>query len=185
MPEDNAGPRSAGGPTDELMTQLYEQLRMLAHARMKDEPAGQTLQPTALVHEAYLRLAGQGWQNRGHFFASAAIAMRRILVERARSRGRLKRGGGQAKAALEMDSLTAQDSGAESLDLLALDDALMKLEQSDGRKAQVVTLRYFAGLSVEETAEALAISPATVKADWAFAKAWLHREMQQESTKPT
>ena len=166
------------GSSEDLLPQVYDELRRLARARMAREAPGLTLQPTALVHEAYLRLVGNGeakqWDRRGHFFAAAAIAMRRILVERARRVGRVRHGGGQVQVALDPDSPA---HGTELGDVLAIDEALSELERIDGRKAQVVTLRYFAGLSVEETAEALDLSPSTVKNEWAFARVWLHRAL--------
>jgi RNA polymerase sigma factor (TIGR02999 family) len=144
---------------------------------MAHERPGLTLQPTALVHEAYLRLVGNAevqWNSRGHFFGAAAQAMRRILVEAARTRKQLKRGGGRSRVELD-DAMAAFDP--EEVDHEELDKALTRLESKDPRKAQVVMLRYFAGLGVEDTAEALAISPATVKNDWAYAKAWLFKEL--------
>lgn len=164
----------------QLLPLVYDELRKLAKSRMAHEPAGMTLQPTALVHEAYLRLLGDtnlGWDNRGHFFAAAALAMRRILVERARSRNRVKRGGGRAKVELNEALLSTEPPSDE---LLVLDEALTKLEQYDKRKAEIVMLRYFAGLSIEDTAAAMGISPATVKNDWMFARAWLHREIAKD-----
>jgi RNA polymerase sigma factor (TIGR02999 family) len=177
---------------DALLEKVYDQLRELARVRMAREPgrgAGMTLDPTALVHEAYLRVIGdpanvdrpaQRWENRGHFFAAAALAMRRILVERARHRKRLRHGGGRDRAELADDLVATPAAEADGTDLIALDDALRKLEALDARKAQVVSLRYFAGLTVDETAAALELSPATVKNDWAFARAWLHRELSGE-----
>jgi RNA polymerase sigma factor (TIGR02999 family) len=145
---------------------------------MAREAPGLTLQPTALVHEAYLRLVGNAgarqWDRRGHFFAAAAIAMRRILIERARRVGRVRHGGGQVQVALDPD---APAQGTDLGDLLAIDQALTELERLDARKAQVVVLRYFAGLSVEETAETMELSASTVKNDWAFARVWLHRAL--------
>ncbi len=161
----------------DLLPLVYEELRKLAQARMSKEPA-QTLQPTALVHEAYLRLVGDAdrakWNGRGHFFGAAAQAMRRIMVERARGQARLKRGGDRRRVALE-DNAVATESGGD--DLVALDAALDRLEAHDQRKAQVVMLRYFAGLTVEETAAALDLSPAMIKKEWTVARAWLHREL--------
>lgn len=171
-------PRAA----EHLLPLVYEEMRRLAAARLAKEPgAGKahTLQPTALVHEAYMRLVGGGdvrWDGRGHFFAAAALAMRRILVERARRRGRVRHGGGRQRVALPVESLAEEPQDDE---LLLLDDALKKLEELDGRKYQVVMLRYFAGLSIEDTAAALDISSATVKNDWNFARAWLRREVKQ------
>jgi RNA polymerase sigma factor (TIGR02999 family) len=172
---------------EELLPLVYDELRRLARARMAGEPAGgagQTLQPTALVHEAYMRLLGpQGeqlrWDGRAHFFGAAARAMRRILVERARSRKRLKRGGGAGRVPLDENAVAASTDDAGD-DLLALESALDKLEALDRRKAEVVMLRYYAGLSIEQTAAALDVSPATVKNDWTFARAWLNREMTRE-----
>ncbi len=163
------------GSSAELLPQVYDELRRLARARIAREPAGLTLQPTALVHEAYLRLAGDGtdrrWDRRGHFFAAAAIAMRRILVERARHYRRVKHGGTQQRVELDLESPAL----APALpDVLAVDEALTRLEQIDPPKARVVLLRYFAGLTIEETAAAMDLSPATVKNEWAFARAWLH-----------
>jgi RNA polymerase sigma factor (TIGR02999 family) len=178
--------RGEAHAAQDLLEAVYEQLRALARARIRHEPdggAGMTLDPTALVHEAYLRVIGDDdgaaekkWDNRGHFFGAAALAMRRILVERARHNNRLRHGGGRERVALD-EGLASPALGADGTDLVALDDALKKLEKHDARKAKVVSLRYFAGLSVEETAEVLELSPATVKNDWAFARAWLHREL--------
>jgi RNA polymerase sigma factor (TIGR02999 family) len=166
-----------------LLPVLYEELRRLAEARLGREQAAGTLQATALVHEAYLRIAGatgaasdRRWDGRGHFFGAAAIAMRRILVERARSRGRLKRGGGRAKVELDELVLGAEDDG---VDVVLLDEALTTLAAKDRRKHDVVMLRYFAGRSIDETAEELGIATATVERDWTFAKAWLLRAMQE------
>ena len=161
----------------ELLPLLYDELRALARQRMGKEAQPQTLQATALVHEAYLRLVGDRdpmWQGRAHFFAAAARAMRRILVERARARGRLKRGGDRGRTGL--DDVAAIES-EPSADLVALDEALDRLQAHDKRKSEVVMLRHFAGLSLEETAAALDVSLATVKSDWTYAKAWLHREL--------
>jgi RNA polymerase sigma factor (TIGR02999 family) len=170
----HAGDRQAAS---DLLPVVYDELRRLARARMAKERPGQTLQPTALVHEAYLRLIGDedpGWSNRGHFFAAAAEAMRRILIERARSRARLKRGGNQVRVALP-DSLAQEEAPAE--DLLALDVALTRLEERDPEMARVVKLRHFVGLSVPETADAMGTSARTVNRLWTAAKAWLHREL--------
>ena len=171
------GDRSAA---DRLLPLVYDELRVLAAHRMALEPAGQTLEPTALVHEVYLRLIGDGnveWQNRAHFFAAGARAMRRILVERARHRKSVKGGGGVAKITL-FD--VADKTHAPQVDLVTLDDALTKLETEDPRACEVVMLRYFGGLGVEETAETVKISPSTVKREWSYAKAWLHREIGGE-----
>lgn len=171
--------------TDELLPIVYDELRRLAQRRMAGEPAGHTLQATALVHEAYLRLVGDGeavaWENRAHFFGSAARAMRRILVERARRVGSEKRGGDRERVdASEAELVVAAPQG-DALDLLALDEALEKLEAFDADLARLVMLRTFAGLGVDETAQALGVSPRTVKRDWSVAKAWLHRAMTGES----
>ncbi|MBX3406585.1 MAG: sigma-70 family RNA polymerase sigma factor [Phycisphaeraceae bacterium] len=162
-----------------LLPIVYEELRSLARAHLASERAGHTLQPTALVHEAYLRLVGpapddaRSFNGRQHFFATAATAMRRILVDHARERNALKRGGGRRVELTDNDAVAVGDD----LDLIGLDDALRKLESIDERRARVVTLRYFGGLTVEQTSAALGVSPATVKNDWAFARAWLLREM--------
>lgn len=167
-----------------LLPLVYDELRKLAAARMAKEPGGgqsYTLEPTALVHEAYLRLVGGAdvkWNSRGHFFGAAALAMRRILVERARQRMQVKRGGGMARVALEVESLAVEPPSEE---LLSLDEALTRLEEVDRRKCEVVMLRYFAGLGIEETAAALNVSPATVKNDWTFARAWLRREVGRDA----
>lgn len=169
----------------ELLPLVYEELRKLARAKMAAEHGGgigQTIQPTALVHEAYLRLVGDTdvrWNGRGHFFAAAAQAMRRILVDRARQRKALKRGGGQPRAS--SDLLEAAEAEPPPEEVLALDIALEKLARFGKRRVDVVMLRYFAGLSVEETALALDISPATVKNEWRFARAWLRRELDSQS----
>lgn len=163
----------------DLLPIVYDQLRALAHAQMAHEKAGLTLQPTALVHEAYLRLVGGSnvkWNSRGHFFGAAAQAMRRILVEAARSRKQLKRGGNRSRVELE-EGMAVFDPN--DIDFEELDKVLTRLEAMDARKGQVVMLRYFAGLGVEETAEALGVSPATVKNDWAYARAWLFKELSR------
>src|SRR5262245_10862285 len=165
------------GTSDDVVPEVYDELRKLARIRLaRERDRNQTLQPTALVHEAYLRVAGDGqerrWDRRGHFFAAAALAMRRILVERARHYQRIKHGAGAERVELD-DALLRSDPGLT--DMIAIDEALSQLERTDPRKARIVTLRYFAGLSVEETANALDLSPATVKNEWAFARAWLFR----------
>ena len=162
---------------DSLLPAVYQELRRLAAAYLRRERPGQTLQPTALVHEAYLRLLRDRpdrWQNRAHFCAIAAHSMRQILITQARARAALKRGGGEARVTLD-EALVA--GGGTSLDLLALDDALERLATLDPDGARIVELRFFGGLTVEETAEAMAISPATVKRHWALARAWLAREL--------
>jgi RNA polymerase sigma factor (TIGR02999 family) len=176
-------PKDESGSSAELLPHVYDELRRLARARIAQEPAGLTLQPTALVHEAYLRLAGDGsdrrWDRRGHFFGAAAIAMRRILVERARHYRRIKHGGEQHRVELDNES----PGLAPTLpDVLAIDQALTRLEQIDAQKARIVLLRYFAGLTIEETAAAMDLSPATVKNEWAFARSWLHDALGSAET---
>lgn len=161
----------------ELLPLVYEELRQLAAARMRHEAIEHTLQPTALVHEAYLRLIGsqpEGWQNRGHFFGAAAEAMRRILIEHARQRGRLKRGGDLKRIPLA-DPL--ESSGNDPDELLALDEVLSELEQLMPEKAALVKLRYFAGLDEATAAESLGISRATASRWWVFTRAWLYDRM--------
>lgn len=168
--------RMAGGErhlAEDLLPLIYSELRSLARARMAAERAGHTLQPTALVHEAYIRLVGEkdvSWDNRGHFFAAAAESMRRILVERARARNRYKRGGDLRRTTLHEGELQIGDDSEQLLDL---DRALTGLEARDAQMAAVVKLRYFAGLSVEEAAAALSVSPRTINRSWLAAKAWL------------
>jgi RNA polymerase sigma-70 factor (ECF subfamily) len=161
---------------DRLVPLVYEELRRLAHHYMRNEREGHTLQTTALVNELYLRLAGidaVGWQDRAHFFAMAATLMRRVLVDYARQRGRDKRGGGLSVISLDDNVIAPQ----RAVDVIALDEALERLAAVDPQQGRVVELRFFAGLSVKETAEALNISPATVKRDWATAKLWLYNEL--------
>jgi len=169
----------AGGQAtcDELFPLVYAELRRIAAREMRREKPGRTLQTTALVHEAYLRLlkdASLSFENRAHFLGIAARAMREILIEHARARSARKRGGGAVR--LTVDDLVAP-APAPSIDVLALDEALQRLTRLDERHARVVELRYFGGLSVEETASALGVSPATVKRAWTLARAWLFREM--------
>ncbi len=173
----NAIERGDVKATDELLPVVYEELRLLAAQKLSKEPPGQTLQATALVHEAYLRLLGdegQTWQNRGHFFAAAAEAMRRILIENARRKQRLKRGGGYQKVDLDDVGLTLFGSCDE---LLALDEALEKLAQKDKVKADLVKLRFFAGLTNEQAGKVLGISHNTADRYWAYARSWLHLEI--------
>jgi RNA polymerase sigma factor (TIGR02999 family) len=168
------GDREAG---DRLMQAVYEDLRKKAAAFLRRERAGHTLQPTALVHETYLRLVDQKrvvWQNRAHFLGVAAGMMRRILIDHARGHKAVKRGGGGTRVTLG-EALAA--TGPRDFDLLALDEALQELEALDARQSRVVELRAFGGLSVEETAEVMDLSPATVKRYWSFARAWLARRM--------
>jgi RNA polymerase sigma factor (TIGR02999 family) len=161
--------------TSQLLPLVYDELRQLAASKLADETPGQTLQPTALVHVAYLRLVGtenhlDEWDGRGHFFAAAAEAMRRILVERARSKRRQKRGGGRTRLDLDPDELAGPEVAE---DLIALDEALTKLAISDPRPARLVELRYFGGLTIKQAAEVLDFSPRTANADWAYARSWL------------
>jgi RNA polymerase sigma factor (TIGR02999 family) len=166
---------------DQLMPLVYDELRRLARGYMRRERSDNTLQPTALVNEAYIRLIDQRhvrWQNRAHFFGIAAQLMRRILVDRARSRNAIKRGGEGEKVPLDEAVI---GGGAQPNDnLLALDDAMSRLAEIDPEQSKVVELRFFGGLSVEETAEVLKVSPATVKREWSLAKAWLYREIKRE-----
>ncbi len=159
--------------SDELLPLVYNELRSLARSRMAKEQPGQTLQATALVHEAYIRLIGEhdvGWDSRGHFFAAASEAMRRIMIERARKKARLKHGGQQHQVTLDEMLVGKEPEGAE---LLALDEALTRLERHDEKMAQVVKLRFFVGFSIEETADALAVSSRTVNRLWTAARVWL------------
>jgi RNA polymerase sigma factor (TIGR02999 family) len=170
---DHGEPQAA----EQLLPLVYQELRRLAQQRLSREKPGQTLQATALVHEAYLRLVGTGdnlhWENRGHFFAAAAEAMRRILIETARRRKRQKRGGGARAELLEAD-LAVDDPPDE---ILAVDEALARLAAEDAQAAELVKLRYFAGLSVEEAAQALGMSRATAYRHWAYARAWVRCEV--------
>src|SRR5262245_19245910 len=162
---------------DELMTLVYDELHRLAHRYMRREQPGGTLQTSALVNEAYLRLIDQKsvkWQNRAHFFGIADQMMRRILVDYARSRGNQKRGGDALRITLDEATVVSGDRAAE---VVALDEALIGLALVDPRKSKIVELRFFAGMSIEETAEVLGVSPGTVMRDWTLAKAWLRREM--------
>lgn len=163
---------------NELLPLVYDQLRRIAQQKMCEERADHTLQATALVHEAYLKLVGNQemkWANRAHFFAAAAEAMRRILVDEARKRGRIKRGGDRERLPISVVDLAVEQDSAQ---ILALDEALRRLEKEDGRLFQVVMLRFFAGLSVEDTAQAMGLSPRTVKREWTYARAWLYRTIQ-------
>jgi RNA polymerase sigma factor (TIGR02999 family) len=172
-----------------LMPIVYDELRRIAGAYMARERPGQTIQPTALVHEAYLRLLkdkNQDWQGRTHFLAIAATSMRQILIERARAKGTAKRGGGRQRITLDETVLAGgadetaalPGSGADaSIDLLAIDDALRRLAGIDPEQARIVELRFFGGLTIEETAAAMGSSPATVKRHWTLARAWLRREV--------
>lgn len=159
------------------MPLVYDELRRLAAGYLRRERPGQTLQPTALVNEAYLRLVKDknlAWQNRAHFMAIAAHSMRQILVDRARARGSLKRGGSRRRITLSEAAAAAEGL---SVDVIAIDESLDRLAALDAQQARIVELRFFGGLTVEETAEALGISPATVKREWSVARAWLRREL--------
>jgi RNA polymerase sigma factor (TIGR02999 family) len=175
---ENGDPRAA----EQLLPLVYEELRRLAAQRLAREKPGQTFQATALVHEAYLRLCAgeqaQRWDGRGHFFAAAAEAMRRILVERARRKQRLRHAGGLRRQALA-EHEPAIASPVDQVDLLALDEALNGLEAAQPRRARLVKLRFFAGLTLPEAAAMLDIAPSTAEADWTYAKAWLKREMEK------
>jgi RNA polymerase sigma factor (TIGR02999 family) len=163
---------------DRLAPLVYDELHAMAIRAMRRESDGHTLQPTILAHEAFLRLIDQrdtDWQSRAQFFALASQAIRRLLVDHARRRAAAKRDGGTR---VTLDEQVAETPGGTSIDLLALDDALAKLAMLEPRYARVVELRFFTGLGVDETAEVMGISPATVKRDWTFAKAFLHRELE-------
>jgi RNA polymerase sigma factor (TIGR02999 family) len=174
-----AGDRQAAA---DLLPLVYDELRRLASAQLAAEPAGHTLQPTALVHEAYLRLVGKPddvrWQGRGHFFASAARAMRRLLVESARRKRAHKRSG-RDRVDLDPATIAAPETRE---DLLALDEALERLASTDRQAADLVHLRYFAGLSIPEAAQVLNVSPRTADRLWSYARAWLHAEVRDDTT---
>jgi RNA polymerase sigma factor (TIGR02999 family) len=169
-----------GRASEELLPLVYDELRRLAAARMAQEAAGQTLQPTALVHEAWLRLVGDGdrtWQNRAHFFGAAAEAMRRILIENARRKSRLKRGGNRQRLNiddLELAATTPDDK------VLLIDEALEKLHVEDPEKARVVVLKFFGGLTNQEVAEGMGVNERTVERHWAYAKAWLFQTIRKQ-----
>ena len=167
---------------DQLMSVVYEELHRLAHRYMKRESPGHTLQTSALVNEAFVRLVDQKnvrWQNRAHFFGIAAQMMRRILVDYARSRNYAKRGGGAVKISLDEALIVSDERSAE---VVNVHEALERLAEFDARKSQIVELRFFGGLSIDETAEVLRVSPGTVMRDWTLAKAWLRREISPESS---
>lgn len=176
--EELGGGPGEGTPLDRWVPVLYDELRALAGKLLSDKGAAITLQPTSLVHEAYLRLAGQrnmDWQNRLHFFAVAARVMRRVLVDHCRARMTQKRGG----ALLAVELVEAAVAPPREVDVLTVDRLLTQLAEFDAQQARIVEMRFFAGLTVEETAEALGISKATVKRDWALAKAWLSNQMAE------
>jgi len=188
MADDPLGPDGVDATpasSDAFFAQVYDELRSIAHARMRGERVGQSLQSTELVHEAYLRLRGGRdavFADRARFFAAAAVAMRRILIERARAKGRVKRGGDSegraaARVALDLQEVAALADDQDPAGVLALDQAIDRLSERDERAAQVVRLRFYGGLDVEETAETLGTSTRTVLRDWAFARAWLYGEL--------
>jgi RNA polymerase sigma factor (TIGR02999 family) len=169
---------------ERLLNLVYEDLRQLAAARMRHEPAGHTLQATALVHEVYVKLLADGavpWENRRHFYAAAGEAMRRILVDWARRRKRLKRGGGTGRREPLETDIPQPHPGLDPADLLAIDDALEKLRQMDPRMCEIVQMRVFAGMTISETAHALGLNSRTINREWAVARAWLARELGKES----
>jgi RNA polymerase sigma factor (TIGR02999 family) len=173
---------SRGNPqaTDELLPLVYEELRRIAAARMAQEAAGQTLQPTALVHEAWLRMVGEGartWQNRAHFFGAASEAMRRILIDNARRKSRLKRGGDQQRIDLEDVDLAAASPDDK---ILMIDEALERLKAEDEEKGRIVVMKFFGGLTNQEVAQNLGVTERTVERQWAYAKAWMFRQIQAE-----
>ena len=175
-PVADSGDRAA---LDRLMPLVYDELHRLAHQYMKRERPGHALQTSALINEAYLRLIDQpqpSWENRSHFFGIAARLMRQILVDEARKRNVVKRGGGTIQVSLVEAATTAQEQAAN---VIALDDALKNLAALDSRQSEIVELRFFGGLSIEETAEVLKVSPGTVMRDWTFARAWLRNEMSR------
>ncbi len=169
-----------GAAADQLLPLVYDQLRAIAQQRMNEERAGHTLQATALVHEVYVRLVGDpdaAWANRSHFYTAAVEAMRRILIDHARRRGAVKRGGDWRRATLNVASLALD----ENLDtFLALDEAMLRLEEQDAKAAEVVRLRFYAGLSIEDTARILDVSPRTVKREWTYARTWLLHNLERE-----
>ena len=163
---------------EELMPLVYDELRRMAAAKMAPEASAQTLQPTALLHEAWLRLGGDSqpkWQNRAHFFSAAAEAMRRILIETARRKGRLRHGGEWQRVDIEHVTIAIEDADET---VLAVNEALEKLAVQDARKAEIVKLRYFVGMSHQEIADVLGIAEPTVRRDWAFARSWLYAELK-------
>jgi RNA polymerase sigma factor (TIGR02999 family) len=182
-PHRDAGPLRAGDPPEVMIALLYKELRGVATGLLRRERPNHTLQPTALVNEAFVRLAAHGeaaFRDRGQFLGAAAHLMREILIDYARTRNRAKRGGGQAALCIEdADGLSAEFR----IDLLALDEALTRLEQVDSQQRRIVELRYFAGLSIEEAAAVAGVSPATVKREWRMAKAWLRRELKPVETR--
>jgi RNA polymerase sigma factor (TIGR02999 family) len=178
---DQGDPRAA----EELLPLVYDELRQLAAQKLAQEKPGQTLQATALVHEAYLRLVGgaeQSWNSRGHFLCAAAEAMRRILIDQARRKGSVKHGGGRRR--VDLDEVSPAESPCNNDDLLALDEALARLAQQEPARAELVKLRFFAGLTMPEAAAALGISLATAERYWVFARAWLCAELADPESEP-
>lgn len=172
--------RGEAASSEALLPAVYEELRRIAAARMAQEAAGQTLQPTALVHEAWLRLVGEGgrnWQNRAHFFGAASEAMRRILIESARRKARLKRGGGQVRVDLDSFELAAASPDER---VLLIDEALARLEKKNPELGRIVSLKFFGGLTNDEVAEMLGVNEKTVRRQWTFAKAWLLENISAE-----
>lgn len=175
-----ASGRGEGCASSELLPLMYDELRRHASARMAHEVAGQTLQPTALVHEAWLRLFGTGearWQNRAHFFGAAAEAMRRILIEKARGKARLKRGGDMVRLDIEQVELAATMPEEK---VLLIDDALEQLRKQDAEKARVVVLKFYGGLTNQEVAESMDLTERTIERHWAYAKAWLFQSIRAQ-----
>jgi RNA polymerase sigma factor (TIGR02999 family) len=165
---------------ERLLPLVYAELKRIASRHLRREGPGHTLQPTALVHEAYLRFVkvpGPGWQDRAHFFGVAARLMRQVLVDHARARRADKRGGGAHK--ISIDDTTEPAAAVADVDLISLDEALCRLDELDPQQARIVEVRYFGGLTIDETAEVIKVSPATVKRDWAVARAWLRRELDR------
>ena len=176
--------RGEGGSSKDLLPVVYEELRRLAVARMAHEAAGQTLQATALVHEAWLRLVHDGdrtWQNRAHFFGAAAEAMRRILIENARRKSRLKRGGDLVR--VDLNDVELADTTPDEK-ILLINDALERMEASDPEKARVVVMKFFGGMTNQEVATNLGVTERTVERHWAFAKAWLNQEIRSQTEAP-
>jgi RNA polymerase sigma factor (TIGR02999 family) len=172
----------AAASAEDLFPLVYERLRRLAHRQMSRETPGQTLQPTALVHEVYLKLVDQSrvnWKGRTHFFAVGARVMQRLLVDQARARGASKRGAGWLRVTLAQVVDASHEAGLDADQLLQLDAALEKLAELDERQARIVTLRFFGGLSVQEVAEVIGVSKRTVEGDWRHARAWLHNELSR------
>lgn len=181
-PSAAAAGRDGAQPPDDLIPVVYAELKRLAAAKLASEPAGQTLQPTALVHEAWLRLGGDRqpqWANRAHFFAAASEAMRRILIDRARSKRAIRHGGDLARVDLDRTGFDLPGPAAETVDLELVSEALDALAATDARKAQLVKHKFFLGLSLEDAADLMGISHRTAYREWAFARAWLHREIKR------